>query len=109
MTNLYRSLSLAAAALCYARDMSEAHAFDTHAAVKTLTEAGAETRLAEAFVSVARDARDRGDLVTAADLKAALADLRTEVVREMNAQTWRLIGAGIAIAGLAVGALRLLA
>ena len=89
--------------------MSEAHAFDTHAAVKTLTEAGAETRLAEAFVSVARDARDRGDLVTAADLKAALADLRTEVVREMNAQTWRLIGAGIAIAGLAVGALRLLA
>ena len=81
---------------------------DTHAAVKTLTAAGAESRLAEAFVSVAREAADRGDLVTSADLKAALADLRTEVVREMNAQTWCLIGAGIAIAGLAIGALRLL-
>ena len=31
-------------------------------------------------------AGDRGDLVTSADLKAALTDLRTEVVREMNAQ-----------------------
>lgn len=81
---------------------------DTHAAVKTLTAAGAASRLAEAFVSVAREAADRGDLVTSADLKAALADLRTEVVREMNAQTWRLIGAGITIAGLAIGALRLL-
>ena len=59
-------------------------------------------------MSVAREAADRGDLVTSADLKAALGHLRTEVVREMNAQTSRL-GAGIAIAGLAIGALRLLA
>ena len=82
---------------------------DTHADAKTLTAAGAETRLAEAFVSVAREAADRGDLVTSAGLKAALADLRTKVVREMNAQTWCLVGAGIAIGGLAIGTLRLLA
>ncbi len=70
-------------------------AFDTHAAVKALTAAGASSELAEAVVDVARDAStDQGrELATKADLVALEARL-----------AWRLITAGIAIAGIAVAA-----
>ena len=41
--------------------MGDTRAFDTDAAVKVLTNAGAEPELAEAFVTVARDAGDHGE------------------------------------------------
>ncbi len=91
--------------------MSETRAFDTHAAVKVLTHAGAQPELAEAFVTVARDAGDHGDhgdSVTSDRLDAALANLRVEINRDLTTLTWRIIGAGIAIAGLAVAVLRFL-
>ena len=76
--------------------------------MKVLTHAGARPELAEAFVTVARDAGDRGDSVTSDRLDAALANLRGEIGRDLNNLTWRIIGAGIAIAGLAVAVLRFL-
>ena len=88
--------------------MSETRAFDTHAAVKVLTGAGAKPELAEAFVTVARDAGDHGDHVTPDRLDAALANLRGEIGRDLTTLTWRIIGAGIAIAGIAVAVLRFL-
>ena len=56
-------------------------AFDTHAAVKTLTAAGADPPLAEAVVSVATQARDAG--VTRPELDAALAALEVRLVKWM--------------------------
>ena len=52
-------------------------AFDAHAAVKALREAGAGERLAEAVTAVVRHAAsaDRGALATKADLHAAKADV----------------------------------
>ena len=120
--------------------------FDTDAAVKTLTAAGADESLAAAVVAVAREASadvgrglatraDVADLRTAvgadvadlrttvgadvADLRTAVgadvADLRTAVDKSrierdrdlaaLEARlAWRLITAGIAIAGIAVAA-----
>ena len=88
--------------------MPETRTFDTHAAVKVLTDADAEPELAEAFVAVARDASEHHDTVTSDRLDAALANLRVEIGRDLAALTWRIIGAGIAIAGLAVAVLRFL-
>ena len=87
--------------------MPETRTFDTHAAVKVLTDAGAEPELAEAFVAGARDAGTHDDTVTSDRLDAALANLRVEIGRDLATLTWRIIGAGIAIAGLAVAVLRL--
>lgn len=66
-------------------------AFDTHAAVKTLTSAGAKEELAVAVVDIARQAsaeHDR-DLATKADLANLKADL-----------TWRLVAAMAAIGAI---------
>ena len=78
-------------------------AFDTHAAVKTLTEAGADEALAVAVVEVAREASTEatGELVTRAHFDTALAQLESRLA-------WRLVTAGIAIAAVVVAALRFL-
>lgn len=75
-------------------------AFDTHAAVKTLTGAGASEAVAVAVVDVAQAAAtERGrELVTRADLQAEIAALEARLA-------WRLITAGIGIAGIAVAAI----
>ena len=54
-------------------------AFDTHAAVKTLTDAGADEALAVAVVEVAREASTEatGELVTRAHFDTALAQLES--------------------------------
>ena len=69
-----------------------AGAFDTHAAVKTLREAGADEAMAEAIVNTASAAAgaDREQLATKADLKAGLAALEVRL-------TWRLVGLAAAI------------
>jgi hypothetical protein len=56
-------------------------AFDTHAAVKTLTAAGADPPLAEAVVSVTSQARDAS--VTRPELDAALSALEVRLVKWM--------------------------
>ena len=63
-------------------------AFDTHAAVKTLREAGADEAMAEAIVNTASAAAgaDREQLATKADLAALEVRL-----------TWRLVGLAAAI------------
>ena len=72
-----------------------AAAFDTHAAVKTLREAGADEAMAEAIVNAASAAAgaDREQLATKADL-AALEDRLT----------WRLVG----LAAVIVAAVKLI-
>ena len=76
---------------------------DTHAAVKTLTDAGADEALAVAVVEVAREASTEatGELVTRAHFDTALAQLESRLA-------WRLVTAGIAIAAVVVAALRFL-
>ena len=78
-------------------------ALDTHAAVKTLTDAGADEALAVAVVEVAREASTEatGELVTRAHFDTALAQLESRLA-------WRLVTAGIAIAAVVVAALRFL-
>ena len=78
-------------------------AFDTHAAVKTLREAGADEAMAEAIVNTASAAAgvDRDDLATKADI----ADLKADMLK---------VAIGVVIANatltavLVFGALRLL-
>ena len=80
-----------------------AAAFDTHAAVKTLREAGADEAMAEAIVNTASAAAgaDRDELATKADI----ADLRADMLK---------VAIGVVIANatltavLVFGALRLL-
>ena len=78
-------------------------AVDTHAAVKTLTDAGADEALAVAVVEVAREAGTEatGELVTRSHFDTALAQLESRLA-------WRLVTAGIAIAAVVVAALRFL-
>ena len=62
-----------------------AAAFDTHAAVKALREAGADERMAEAIVSTASAAAGFGhdELATKADLRNAIEPLATKA--DLNA------------------------
>ena len=87
-----------------------AAAFDTHAAVKTLREAGADEAMAEAIVNTASTAAgvDRDELATKADLaevRADIADLKADMPK---------VAIGVVIANatltavLVFGALRLL-
>ena len=57
-----------------------AAAFDTHAAVKTLRDAGADEAMAEAIVNTASAAAGAGhdDLATKADLRTAIEPLATK-------------------------------
>ncbi len=74
--------------------------FDTHAAVKTLTAACAQPELAEAVVTVARDAHGGDDLVTRADLTAAVAGLDARMSAMETRLTWRIVGAVAAIGAI---------
>ena len=87
-----------------------AAAFDTHAAVKTLREAGADEAMAEAIVNTASAAAgaDRDELATKADIaevRADIADLKADMPK---------VAIGVVIANatltavLVFGALRLL-
>ena len=73
--------------------------FDTHAAVKTLREAGADEAMAEAIVSTASAAAgaDRGELATKADLAGVRDELRAELAALEARLTWRLVGIAAAI------------
>ena len=74
--------------------------FDTHQAVKALTEAGFSETQAESVVSTVRDAIG-SDLVTKTDLKAEIKDLELRM-------TIRLGGMMLAVGGLVVALVKLL-
>ena len=80
-------------------------AFDTHAAVKTLREAGADEAMAEAIVNTASAAADAGADRDELATKADIADLRADMLK---------VAIGVVIANatltavLVFGALRLL-
>ena len=82
-------------------------AFDT--AVKTLTEVGASEPRAVAVVDFARQAGTdaAGELGTRADFDAGMMRLKV-IYRAMLVQAAAIVGALVSIAGIVVGALRLL-
>ena len=82
--------------------------FDTLTAARMLAAAGIDTKHADAIATAVRQAAEHGGYVTPEMLDATLATQRTDVGHDLNGLPWRLISAGIAIAGLTVAVLRLL-
>ena len=81
---------------------------DTHAIARTLTDAGADPKLADAITAAVREAADHGDYVTPDRFKAGLAEMEARL-------TWRFAGAMLAqtvilaaVIGAAVAILRML-
>ena len=58
---------------------------DTHAIARTLTDAGADPKLADAITAAVREAADHGDHVTPDQFKAGLAEMEARL-------TWRFAG-----------------
>ncbi|MCY3933672.1 MAG: hypothetical protein OXH70_18320 [Acidobacteria bacterium] len=77
---------------------------DTLAIARTLTDAGADPKLADAITAAVREAADHGDHVTPDQFKAGLAELDARIANAETRLTWRMLG----IAGLVVAVLRLL-
>ena len=62
---------------------------DTHAIARTLTDAGADPKLADAITAAVLEAADHGDHVTPDQFTAGLAELEARL-------TWRFAGALLA-------------
>ena len=80
--------------------------FDTHAIARSLTDADLTPAQADAITNAIRQAAEHGDHVTSEQFKAGLAELRTDITAALAAQERRVIGYGIAIAGIAIVILR---
>ena len=72
--------------------------FDTHAIARTLTAAGLTPAQVDAITDAVRAAADHGDYPTRADL----------VALELRLIKW-IVGTGVAVAAVVIGALRLIA
>ena len=70
---------------------------DTHAIARTLTDAGADPKLADAITAAVREAADHGDHVTPDQFKAGFAELEARL-------TWRFAGAMLAQTGVILAA-----
>ena len=70
---------------------------DTHAIARTLIDAGADPKLADAITAAVREAADHGDHVTPDQFKAGLAELEARL-------TWRFAGAMLAQTGVILAA-----
>ena len=81
--------------------------FDTHEAVKALTEAGFSETQAESVVSTVKDALG-GDLATKTDLQTVKSELVSEMQSLELRMTLRLGGFMIAVGGLIVALIKLL-
>ena len=85
--------------------------FDTHEAVKALTEVGFSVEQAESVVSTVRHAIG-SDLATKSDLENGLQTVKSELQAEMKdlelRLTLRLGGLMIAVGGLVVALIKLL-
>ncbi len=78
---------------------------DTLAIARTLTDAGADPKLADAITAAVREAADHDDdHVTPDQFKAGLAELDARIANAETRLTWRMLG----IAGLVVAVLQLL-
>ena len=77
---------------------------DTLAIARTLTDAGADPKLADAITAAVREAADHGDHVTSDQFKAALAELDARIAAAETRLTWRML----AVAGLVIAAIRLI-
>ncbi|MCY4661300.1 MAG: hypothetical protein OXF93_16060 [Acidobacteria bacterium] len=71
--------------------------FDTHAIARTLTAAGLTPAQVDAITDAVREAADHGDYATQADL----------VALELRLIKW-IVGTGVAVAAVVIGALRLM-
>ena len=84
-------------------------AFDTLAAAEAMRAAGMEPGRARAVAAQLRAAAaSAGDAIARPELDAALAELKLELLDRITALLWRLFGGIVAVAGLAVAAVRLL-
>ena len=85
--------------------------FDTHEAVKALTEVGFSKAQAESVVSTVRNALG-GDLATKADLQRVKSELEAKIESEIQSLelrlTMRLGGLMIAVSGLVVALIKFL-
>ena len=90
------------AALGYRRIMPSA-TFDTHEAVKALSEAGLNERQAEAITATVRDAVTEGVAT-----KADIADVRADLAALEARLTWRIVTIAVAVAGVAIAVLKML-
>ena len=93
--------------------MSSDTVFDTHEIARSLTAADLTPAQADAITAAVRKAAEHD--AAAADTLATKADLRTEITaleariyRAMLVQAGAIVGAPVGIAGIVVGALRLL-
>ena len=67
---------------------------DTHAAIRDLIAAGADPKVAEAIVALVRDADEQ--LATKSDIKAAVAELKADILKVA-------IGTVLAVIGINAG------
>ena len=79
--------------------------FDTHAIARALTAADLTDAQADAITDAVRQAAEHDGAGIDAEALATKADLRAEITALEARLAWRLIGAGIAIAGIQAAAL----
>ena len=82
------------------------HTLGTHATIRELEDAGMDSRQPEAVVAAI--SRSDAELATKADLKAEIANLKSEVFRALWIQGAGLVGIQLAIAGWLFAAIRFL-
>ena len=78
---------------------------DTLAIARTLTDAGADPKLADAITAAVRLAADHGDYVTPDQFKAGLAEMQARFAGAETRLTWRFAGAMLAQTGVILAAL----
>ena len=82
--------------------------FDSLMIARQLTDAGIERGHADAMANAIRQAAEHGEPVTPETLHSELAGLESRLYRAMLVQAGAIVGALVGIAGIIVGALRLL-
>ena len=82
--------------------------FDSLTMARKLTDAGIERPQAEVLADGMRQAAEHGEHVTPEMLHAELAGLESRLNRALLVQAGAIVGALVGIAGIVVGALRLL-
>lgn len=80
--------------------------FDTHAIARSLTDADLTPAQADAITDAIRQAAEHGDHVTSETLRAELAAQDARTAAALAGLERRVIGYGIAIAGIAIALLR---
>ncbi len=77
---------------------------DTLAIARTLTDAGADPKLADAITAAVREAADHGDHVTPDQLGKLEAQINTRIADAETRLTWRFAGAMLAQTGVILAA-----